>query len=155
MSLAGCSTSGGHSQTRPEQQRQQERNAEENAWSHQRRNKELAQRQVPWAALTRWSSILLTRWQSLNCPRNSKLLRNRTFHCRVRKTSLMGPLLKTDETTPDEGLKLPQRCKWDLHSSGMLRSVDSYLLTFRVKLSFPSLRVKHSTLRNIPEEWRS
>jgi hypothetical protein len=26
--------------------------------------------------------------------------------------------------------RLPPRCKWDLHSSGVLRGVDLYLLAF-------------------------
>jgi hypothetical protein len=71
--------------------------------------------------------------------------------------------------------RLPSPCKWDLHSSRMLRSVNRYLPTFRDSLSAPYSRIKQSkkncvtledvtdwlsrnvgrylcTLHNIPEE---
>jgi hypothetical protein len=56
----------------------------------------------------------------------------------------------------------PLRCQWDLRPSGMFRSVDRYLPTFRDNLSVPledaterSVIDSQCTLRNVPEERRS
>jgi hypothetical protein len=57
------------------------------------------------------------------------LLRNRELHCCVKKSSPLDPSVRQRKRLQMNDFMLPPRCKWDIRSSGMLRSVDRWLIT--------------------------
>jgi hypothetical protein len=115
--------------------------------------------------------MLLTSWKSLICPRNPDLLRNQTFHCRVCKTSLMGR--RNDSRWGTSGFRLGVNeifallgCNaaliviyWHFGTTCLsrLKSQAGTFLTLEDGTDRLSRNVVNyqSTLRNIPEEWKS